>query len=179
MRIQQKVTLYEKICKWKTGSICHAKGSKVLYLSGDPNAGPLKGWFLLACWIFCNVTKLFKQWLVNMLIILLLTFWYATIQYRKRWIPLCICSVKPVIFEYCYDTLGYKTRTFMWIIEKWKMENSCLISNQIAAILPTKSYMQRLTLNELSNASGLMVTNSLSKFEAICLAQYKSVFLVF
>ena len=43
MRIHKKVTLYEKICMWKTGSICHAKGSKVLYLSADPNAGPLKG----------------------------------------------------------------------------------------------------------------------------------------
>ena len=109
MRIQQKVTLYEKICKWKTGSICHAKGSKVLYLSGDPNAGPLKGWFLLACWIFCNVTKLFKQWLVNMLIILLLTFWYATIQYRKdklRWIFFVYVFVKT---KYFWILLQYVT----------------------------------------------------------------------
>ena len=49
MRIQQKVALYEKICKWKTGLIDQADGSKVVYLSADPNAGPFKGRFPLVC----------------------------------------------------------------------------------------------------------------------------------
>ena len=33
-----------------------------------------------------------------------------------------------------------------------------MISTQNVAILPAKSYMQWLTLNELSNTSGLMTT---------------------
>ena len=49
MRIQQKVALYEKICKWKTGLIDQADGSKVVYLSADPNADPFKGRFPLVC----------------------------------------------------------------------------------------------------------------------------------
>ena len=49
MRIQQKVALYEKIRKWKTGLIDQAKGSKVVYLSADPNAGPFKDRFPLVC----------------------------------------------------------------------------------------------------------------------------------
>ena len=49
MRIQQKVSLYEKICKWKTGLIDHANGSKVVYLSADLNVGPFKGQFPFAC----------------------------------------------------------------------------------------------------------------------------------
>ena len=50
MRIQLRVSaLYEKICKWKTGLIGQANGSKVVYLSADPNAGPFKGRFPLAC----------------------------------------------------------------------------------------------------------------------------------
>ena len=66
MRIQQKVALYEKICKWKTGLIDQADGSKVVYLSADPNAGPFKGRFPLVCRILCNITKLFKRydWLI-------------------------------------------------------------------------------------------------------------------
>ena len=44
MRIQQKVTLYEKIRKWKTGLIDQANGSKVVYLSADHNASPFKGY---------------------------------------------------------------------------------------------------------------------------------------
>ena len=47
MRIQQKVALYEKICKWKTGLMDQAIGSKVVYLSADPNEGPCKDWFPL------------------------------------------------------------------------------------------------------------------------------------
>ena len=43
MRIQQKVTLYEKIRKWKAGLIGQANGSKVVSLSADPNVGPFKG----------------------------------------------------------------------------------------------------------------------------------------
>ena len=39
MRIQQKVAWYEKIRKWKTGLIGQVNGSKVVYLSGNPNAG--------------------------------------------------------------------------------------------------------------------------------------------
>ena len=42
MRIQQKVTPYEKIRKWKTGLIGQADGSKVVHLSADPNASPFK-----------------------------------------------------------------------------------------------------------------------------------------
>ena len=94
MSIQQKVASYEQICKWKTGLIGQANGSKVVYLSADPNAGPVKGRLPLVCWILRHVTKLFKRydWLI-MLIILLLTFWYPTIQYRKgelRWIFICV-----------------------------------------------------------------------------------------
>ena len=37
MRIQQKVALYKKICKRETSLIGPAKGSKVVYLSADPN----------------------------------------------------------------------------------------------------------------------------------------------
>ena len=47
MRIQQKVASYEKICKWKTGLIGQANGSKVMYLSADANAGPFKDRFPL------------------------------------------------------------------------------------------------------------------------------------
>ena len=66
MRIQQKVASYEKICKWKTGFIGQANGSKVVYLSADLNADPLKGQFSLVCWILRNLTKSFKRydWLI-------------------------------------------------------------------------------------------------------------------
>ena len=66
MRIQQKITLYEKIRKWKTGLIDQANESKVVYLSADPDAGPFKGRFPLARWTLCTVTKLFKRydWLI-------------------------------------------------------------------------------------------------------------------
>ena len=47
MRIQQKVTSYKKICKWKTGLISQANRSKVVYLSADLNVGPFKGQFPL------------------------------------------------------------------------------------------------------------------------------------
>ena len=40
MRIQQKVASYKKIRKWKTGLISQTDGSKVVYLSADPNASP-------------------------------------------------------------------------------------------------------------------------------------------
>ena len=46
MRIQQKVAPYKK---WKTGLKGQANGSKVVYLSADPNAGPFKGRFPLVC----------------------------------------------------------------------------------------------------------------------------------
>ena len=67
-------------------------------------------------------------WLVNNLIVLLLTFWYAMIQYRRgklRWIPLCICSFKPIIFKYCYDALRSKKLEklcfiYLWIQYKYK-----------------------------------------------------------
>ena len=49
MRIQQKVASCKKNCKWKTSSIEQANGSKVVYLSVDPNAWPFKGQFLLVC----------------------------------------------------------------------------------------------------------------------------------
>ena len=60
-----------------------------MYLSADPNVGPFKDRFPLVYWILRNITKLFKRCDWNMLIIILLTFWYAMIQYRKgelRWI---------------------------------------------------------------------------------------------
>ena len=62
MRIQQKVDSYEKIFKWKTGLIGQATGSKVVYSSADPNAGPFKDRFPLR-----NVTKLLKRydWLIS------------------------------------------------------------------------------------------------------------------
>ena len=43
MRIQQKIASYGKIFRLKTGLISQANGSKVVYLSADPNAGPFKG----------------------------------------------------------------------------------------------------------------------------------------
>ena len=49
MRIQQKVASYEKIRKWKTGLFGQANGNKVVYLSADSNAGPVKGRFPLVC----------------------------------------------------------------------------------------------------------------------------------
>ena len=42
MRIQQNVTLFEKIHKWKTGLISQANRSKAVCLSADPNVGPFK-----------------------------------------------------------------------------------------------------------------------------------------
>ena len=49
MRIQQKVFLFNKIHKWKTGLIGQANRSKVMYLSADSNAGPFIGLFPLVC----------------------------------------------------------------------------------------------------------------------------------
>ena len=43
MRIQQKVALNEKNCKWKTSWIGQTKGSRVVHLSADPNVGSFKG----------------------------------------------------------------------------------------------------------------------------------------
>ena len=37
MKIHQKVASYEKLRKWKTGLIVQDNGSKVVYLSADPN----------------------------------------------------------------------------------------------------------------------------------------------
>ena len=54
MRILQKVASWEKICKWKTSSISQAGGSKVVYLSADPNAGLLKVDFHL--YVECYIT---------------------------------------------------------------------------------------------------------------------------
>ena len=47
MRIQQKVTSYEKIRKSKTAFTGQANGSIVVYLSADSNAGPFKDRFPL------------------------------------------------------------------------------------------------------------------------------------
>ena len=47
MRIQQKTASYKNIRKWKTGLIGQANGSKVVYLSTDPNMGLFKGRFPL------------------------------------------------------------------------------------------------------------------------------------
>ena len=41
MRIQQKTASCKNIRKWKTGLIGQANGSKVVYLSADPNTGLL------------------------------------------------------------------------------------------------------------------------------------------
>ena len=41
MRIQQKVTSYEKIREWKTSLIDQANGSKVVHLSDDPICRPV------------------------------------------------------------------------------------------------------------------------------------------
>ena len=49
MRIQQKIALDEKICKWKTGLIGQVNGWKVVYLLADLNAGPFKGQFPRVC----------------------------------------------------------------------------------------------------------------------------------
>ena len=65
MRIPQKVAPY-KNCKWKTGLICQANGSKVVYLSAYLNVGPFKGRYSLVCGILRNVRKLSKRydWLI-------------------------------------------------------------------------------------------------------------------
>ena len=47
---------------------------------------------------------------------------------------------------------GYKTQTFMWNTEKWKVKNSCLIFKQNVVMSPTNV---AIDTNELSNASGL------------------------
>ena len=57
MKMQPKFALYRKSCKCTTDLIDQANGSKVVYLSADPHAGPFKGWFPLACWILCNITS--------------------------------------------------------------------------------------------------------------------------
>ena len=46
MRIQKKVTLYKKICKWKTSLTSQANGSKK---ASDLIVGPFKGQFSLVC----------------------------------------------------------------------------------------------------------------------------------
>ena len=59
-----------------------------MYLSANSNSGLFKA--DLHLYVEYYVNEVIKTiWLVNMLIILLLTLWYATIQYRKgelRWI---------------------------------------------------------------------------------------------
>ena len=85
----------KNICKWKTSLIGQANGRKVVYLSANPNVCPLKAQFPLLCWILHNVTKCYSN---NMI---------------EGEFSLCICSLKPIIFEYCYDTIGYKTQTFV------------------------------------------------------------------
>ena len=77
-----------------------------MYLSADLNVGPFKGWFSLCCML--NIMKRNEVvetiWLVNMLILFLLTFWYVTMQYRKgelRW----------VFFVYMF----FKTN-YIWIL---------------------------------------------------------------
>ena len=47
MKIQQKVALYKKVSKLKTGLIRQANGSQVVYLSAGPNAVPFKDRFPL------------------------------------------------------------------------------------------------------------------------------------
>ena len=51
MRIQQKVTSYEKFVSGKSSLIDQAKGRKVVHLSAEPNAGPFKGRFFLMKWL--------------------------------------------------------------------------------------------------------------------------------
>ena len=107
MRIQQKVTSYKKICKWKTGLISQANRSKVAYLSADLNVGPFKGQFPLVYWILQNITKLFKwyDWLICWLFFGLHsdTLWYNT-KDDLRWI----------FFVYMF----FKTN-FIWILLRY------------------------------------------------------------
>ena len=49
MRIQKKAASGETIRKWETSLIGQANGSKVVYLSADPNASLFKGQFPLVC----------------------------------------------------------------------------------------------------------------------------------
>ena len=51
MRIQKKAASGETIRKWETSLIGQANGSKVVYLSADPNSDPFKDRFPLLCWI--------------------------------------------------------------------------------------------------------------------------------
>ena len=76
MRIQQKSRFFRK--KSQVGN----RLNQPSWRKQSSNVGPFKGWFPLAYWILNNEVNQ-TIWLVNMLIILLLTFWCATIQYRK------------------------------------------------------------------------------------------------
>ena len=49
MRIQKKAASGETIRKWETSLIGQANGSKVVYLSADPNSDPFKDRFPLLC----------------------------------------------------------------------------------------------------------------------------------
>ena len=71
-------------------------------------------------------------------------------------VQMCRCCLEVLSMKLFNKISGYKTQIFMWNIEKWKMKNSCLISKQNAAISLTKSQIRRLTLNQLSNVSGLI-----------------------
>ena len=60
MKIQQKVASDKKIRNLKTGLISQSNGSKVVYLSADPNVGSFKDRFPLVCRILHILTKLFQ-----------------------------------------------------------------------------------------------------------------------
>ena len=58
-----KTRFLRKNSKWKTGLIRQTNGSKVVYLSADPNAGHFKGWFPIVCWILRNIEFKRYDWL--------------------------------------------------------------------------------------------------------------------
>ena len=146
----------KKIRKWKTGLIGEANGSKVVYLSADPNVGPFKDRFPRACWIFCtNVWIEFLEFLFK----LHNKVYVQTFSGR--------CSLEVLSMWVFNKISGYRLQTFVWNIENCKMKNSCLISKQNAAISPAKSWMRRLTLNELSNASGLKMHLCIKDLESV------------
>ena len=89
MKIKQKVALYKKNCKWKTGLIGQANWSKVVCLTADCNAGLLKADF-----------HLYVEYYSTLILLKL----HATIQNRKG-------KLMWIIFVYMF----FKTN-YIWIL---------------------------------------------------------------
>ena len=90
-------------------------------------------------------------WSVNMLIILLLTFWYVTIQYRKgelRWIFFVYMFFKTnyIWILLWYATLHWLVNTLHWLEFKTWLNTSKTITN--ALIFKTRKKINNYLLYE-------------------------------